>query len=94
MNSTTFYNELSSFARHIPKINVQIIGGDMNTQIGKNVNNKFGFYKISNRNGEYSTDFSSKSIFHAWTLNSKKVWINYGLHLPKSRYGLHLPKNR
>ena len=38
------YNELSSFVCSIPKHYVQIIGGDLNTQIGKNVNNKFRLY--------------------------------------------------
>ena len=36
-----FYNELSSLVRSIPKHNALIIDGDMNAQIGKNVNNKF-----------------------------------------------------
>ena len=36
-----FYNELSSFVRRIPKHNVLVIGGDMNAQIGKDVNHKF-----------------------------------------------------
>ena len=37
----TFYNELSSLVRSIPKHNVLIIGWNMNVQIGKNENNKF-----------------------------------------------------
>ena len=37
----TFYNELSSLVRSIPKHNVLIIDGDMNAQIGKRENNKF-----------------------------------------------------
>ena len=36
-----FCNELSSLVRSIPTHNVQIIGGDMNTQKAKNVNQKF-----------------------------------------------------
>ena len=39
-NLITFYNELSSIVRSIPKHNVLIIGGHRNAQIGKNVNNK------------------------------------------------------
>ena len=35
MNVVTFYNELSSLVRCIPKHNVLIIGGDINAQIGK-----------------------------------------------------------
>ena len=40
MDITTFYDELSSFARHILKHNVVIISGDTNTQISKDQNNK------------------------------------------------------
>ena len=38
-----FYDELSSLVRSIPKHNVLVISGDMNAQIGKNVNHKFAF---------------------------------------------------
>ena len=48
-----FYNELSSLVRSIPKH----IGGEMNTQIGQNVNNKFSLHNSSNRNGEHLCDF-------------------------------------
>ena len=41
----TFYNELSTLVRSVLKYNVLIIGGDMNAQIGKNVNNKFSLHK-------------------------------------------------
>ena len=44
-------NKLSSLVCRIPKHNVLIIGGDMNAQIGKNINNKFSLHKTSNRNG-------------------------------------------
>ena len=53
----TFYNELSTLVRSIPKHNVLIIGGDMNPQIGKNVNKKFSLHN-SSRNGEHLTDFT------------------------------------
>ena len=36
----TFYDELSSLVRSIPKHNVLLIGGDMNTHIRKNGNHK------------------------------------------------------
>ena len=36
-----FYNQQSSLVQSIPKHNVLIIGGDMNAQIGKNVNSNF-----------------------------------------------------
>ena len=52
-----FYNELSSFVWTIPKHKVLIISGDMNAQIGKNVNNKFSLHNSSNRNGEHLIDF-------------------------------------
>ena len=37
----SFYNELSSLVRNIPKHNVLMIGGDINAQIVENVHNKF-----------------------------------------------------
>ena len=40
----TFYNELYSLVRSIPKHNMLVIGGDMNAQIGKNGNNKYSFH--------------------------------------------------
>ena len=46
----TFYNELFFLVCSIAKHNVLIIGGDMNAQIGKNVNNKFSLHNKSNRN--------------------------------------------
>ncbi len=45
----TFYDELSSLVRCIPKHNVLVIGGDMNAQIGKNGNNKYSLHNTSNR---------------------------------------------
>ena len=52
----TFYDELSSLVRSIPKHNMLVIGGDMNAQIGKNRNNKYSLH-MSNRNGQHLTDF-------------------------------------
>ena len=52
-----FYDELSSLARSFPKHNVPVIGGDMNSQIRKNGNNKYSLHNTSNRNGQYLTDF-------------------------------------
>ena len=51
-------NEVFSLVRCVNKHNVFIIGRDMNTQIGKNVNNKFSLYNFSNRNGKLLTDFT------------------------------------
>ena len=53
----TFYNELSSLVRSIPKHNMLVIGGDRNSQIGKNGNNKYSLHNTSNRNGQHLTDF-------------------------------------
>ena len=69
----TFYNELFSLVRCIPKHNILIIGKDTNAQIGKDENNKFCLHNSSNRNGEYLTAFS-----HALILNSRKGRKNYG----------------
>ena len=45
----TFYRELSSLVRSIPKHNQLVIGRDMNAQIGKNRNNKYSLHNTSNR---------------------------------------------
>ena len=42
----TFYDELSSLVRSIPKHNMLVIGGDMNAQIGKNRNNIYIYIYI------------------------------------------------
>ena len=52
----TFYDELSSLVRSIPK-HMLVIGGDMNALIGKNGNNKYSLHNTSNRNGQHLTDF-------------------------------------
>ena len=49
----TFYNELSSLVRSIPKHNMLVIGGDINAQIGKNGNNKYSLHNTSNKNGQH-----------------------------------------
>ena len=75
-----FYNELSSLVRSIPKHNFLIIGGDMNAQIGKNVNNKFSWHNSSSRNGEHQTDFTLENRLTC--LNTKfqkrkrKLWTH------------------
>ena len=53
----TFYEELSSLVRSIPKHNLLVIGGDMNAQIGRNRNNKYSLHNTSNRNGQHLIDF-------------------------------------
>ena len=53
----TFYEELSSQVRSIPKHNLLVIGGYMNAQIGKNRNNKYRLHNTSNRNGQHLIDF-------------------------------------
>ena len=86
------YNELSSLVRIIPKLNILIIGRDINAQIGKNVKNKFSQYNSSNRNEEHLTDSSLENILTClntkfqkrngklWTCtyaNNAKVQIDY-----------------
>ena len=44
----TYYNELSYLVCSIPKHNILIIGEDMNTQIGKDENNKFCLHNLFN----------------------------------------------
>ena len=53
----TFYEELSSLVRSIPKHSLLVIGGDMNAQIRKNRNNKYSLHNTSNRNEQHLTDF-------------------------------------
>ena len=65
----TFYNKWFSLVRSIPKHNVLTIGGDMNAQIGKNVNKKFSLHNLSNRNSEHLTDFTLE--FRLTCLNTK-----------------------
>ena len=52
-----FYDGLTFLVRSIPKHNVLVTGGDVNVQIGKNVNPKFSLHNSSNRNGEHLTNF-------------------------------------
>ena len=66
-----FYNELYSLVRSIPKHNVPVISGDMDAQIGKNVNHKSSVHNSSNRNGEHLTDF---------TLENKLTCFNTKFH--------------
>ena len=76
----TFYNELSSLVCSIPKYNILVIGGDMNAQIGENVNRKFSLHNSSIRNREHLTDFTIENRLTC--LNTKfqkregKLWIN------------------
>ena len=88
----TFYDELSSLVRSIPKHNLLIIGEDMNAKIGKNRHNKYSLHNTSNRNGQHLTDFMKenrliclntiyqKSDGKLWTYtyaNNSKAQIDY-----------------
>ena len=68
----TFYEELSSLVRSIPKHNLLVIGGDMNAQIGKNRNNKYSLYNSSNRNGQHLTDFMIENRLTCLNTNYQK----------------------
>ena len=68
----TFYNELSSLMRSIPKYNMLVIGGDMNTQIGKNGNNKYSLHNTSNRNVQHLTDFMIENRLTCLNTNYQK----------------------
>ena len=56
---TTFYNKISSLARHILKHNVLNISVYMDAQIDKNENNEFYLHNLPKRTGKYLTDFHS-----------------------------------
>ena len=77
-DTIAFYNELSSLVHTIPKHNVLIIGGDMNAQIGKNINNKFSLHNSSNRIGQHLTDF---------TLENWLTGLNIKFQKRKGKYG-------
>ena len=68
----TFYDELSSLVRSIPKHNMLVIGGDMNAQIGKNGNNKYSLHNTSNRNGQHLTDFMLENRLACLNTNYQK----------------------
>ena len=68
----TFYDKLSSLVRSIPKHNVLVIGGDMNAQIGKNVNHTFSRQNSSNRNGQHLTDFRLENRLTCLNTNFQK----------------------
>ena len=76
----TFYEELSSLVRSIPKHNLLVIGGDMNAQIGKNRNNKYSLHNTSNRNGQHLIDFMIDNKLTCLNTNFKKrvgkLWTN------------------
>ena len=82
-----FYNKLSSFVYSIPKYTVLIIGWYMNTQISKNVNNKFSLHNSSNRNRKHLTDFTLENRLAC--LNTKlqkikrKLWTYTNANNPK-----------
>ena len=68
----TFYDELSSLVRSIPKHNMLVIGGDMNAQIGKNGKNKYSLHNTSNRNGQHLTDFMIENRLACLNTNYQK----------------------
>ena len=68
----TFYDELSSLVRSIPKHNMLFIGGDINAQIGKNRNNKYSLHNTSNRNRQHLTDFMIENILTGLNTNYQK----------------------
>ena len=68
----TFYDELSSLVRRIPKHNLLVIGGDRNAQIGKNGNNKYSLHNTSNRNGQHLIDFMIENRLTCLNTNFQK----------------------
>ena len=68
----TFYDELSSLVRCIPKHKMLVIGGDMNAQIGKNGKNKYSLHNTSNRNGQHLTDFMIENRLACLNTNYQK----------------------
>ena len=95
----TFCNELSSLICSLPKYNVLIIWGDINIQIGKNLNNKFCLYNMSNRNGEHLMDFilenTQTCINIKFQKRKGKLWTYTNRNNPKAQidYILRNKKN-
>ena len=77
----TFYEELSSLVRSIPKHNLLVIGGDMNAQIGKNRNNKYSLHNTSNRNGQHLIDFMIENRLTCLNTNFQKGREIMDLHI-------------
>ena len=75
--STMSYPPLSVASR---KHNVLVIGGNINAQIGKNVNHKFSLHNSSNRNGQHLTVFTLKNRLTCFNINFQKrkgkLWTN------------------
>ena len=71
-NPIAYYIELSSLVRSVPKHNVLVIGGDMNAQIGKNVNNKFSLHNLSNRN--FTLENRLTSLNTKFQKKKEKLW--------------------
>ena len=67
----TFYDEISSLVRSIPK-HMLVIGRDVNAQIGKNGNNKYSLHNTSNRNGQRLTDFMIENRLACLNTNYQK----------------------
>ena len=67
-----FNDELSSLVRSITKHNMQVNGGDMNAQIGKNGNNKYRLHNTSKRNGQHLTDFMIENRLTCLNTNYQK----------------------
>ena len=79
----TFYDELSSLVRSIPKQHVSHCG-DMNAQIGKNGNNKYSLHNRSNRNGQHLTDFMIENRLACLNTNyQKKEGQTMDIHVSK-----------
>ena len=68
----TFYEELSSLVRSIPKHNLLVIGGDMNAEIGKSRNNKYSLHNTSNSNGQHLIDFMIENRLTCLNTNFQK----------------------
>ena len=75
MNNITFYDELSSLAQPIPKHNVPNIGGDMNSQLEQDENNKFANkkWRISDK---FSLDDNLSCLNTKFFQKQRKLWTD------------------
>ena len=68
----TFYEELSSLVRSMPKHNMLVIGGDLNAQIGKTEATNTAFTTRQKRNGQHLTDFMIENRLTCLNTNYQK----------------------
>ena len=68
----SFYHELSSLTRQVPKHNILILGGDFNAHLGQADSFKYAYHLQTNRNGEMLKDFLNENKLLCLNINYQK----------------------